>query len=405
METGNSETKLHFPQGFLIGAASAAHQVEGNNTHSDWWYWEQQGRLPKSGEACDHYNRYEEDFKIAHDLGLNAMRISLEWARIEPTEGHWNSQAIEHYKKVLKNMQDQGLKRIVTLWHYTLPKWAADKGGFENHEVVEAFARYAWFVAQNLGTDVDLWITLNEPEVYTMASYKRGLYPPFVKNSYMTWRVTKNLIEAHKAAYKAIKTALGDVPVGISKNSPYFSPYRNNILDRMVAFVANRLNYYLLEKIQKHLDYIGLNHYHHFKLKFNWRHWYDDMNQNPFAPTQTIPKDDKVRSDMGWVVYPEGIYHMLKIANKFKKPIYITESGIADGVDNRRPMFIRETLKWIKKAIDEGVDIKGYLYWALTDNYEWHYGFGPRFGLVEIDYVTQARKIRPSASIFKEIIT
>ncbi len=398
------ETKITFPKGFLLGAASAAHQVEGDNLNSDWWYWEQQGRLPKSGQACDHYHRYQEDFGLAKQIGLNAMRISIEWARIEPEEGRWNAQAIEHYKKVLQSMKAQGLTRMVTLWHFTLPKWLADKGGFETKEGIEAFGRFAWFVAQNLGKEIDLWVTINEAEVYTGGSYKMGKWPPFKKNLYLTWRVLDNLILAHKAAYKAIKEALGDVPIGIAKNNSYLEPYRkNNLADRLIVFVADKIyNHYFLEKIENQLDFIGLNYYFFNRHKFSWRHGMEEMNRN-FTFGQISIDDQLNRSDMGWFLYPAGIYHLLLDLKRYNKPIYITENGLADAADTRRPKFLCETLGWVSKAVDQGIDVRGYFHWTLTDNYEWDHGFGPRFGLIEMNYATQGRKIRPSAQIFKEI--
>ncbi len=396
------ETKLHFPKGFLMGAASSAYQIEGNNMNSDWWHWEQEGKVPKSGDATDHYNRFDEDFKIAHDIGLNSMRISLEWARIEPVEGQWDTAAIEHYKKVLKSMKEQGLTRMVTLWHWTLPQWLAEKGGFESKEGVQAFARYAWFIAQNLGPEIDLWITLNEPEIYSGLSYQRGVHPPFKKDLILSWMVLQNLIKAHNAGYDAIKQSFPKALVGISKNSSYYEPYRKNILDRTVVFFADRIsNHYFLEKIKKRLDFIGVNYYFHNRIHVNWQ-GYQEMNYN-FGHGQLTLEDSANRSDMGWMLYPEGIYHLLLDLKKYQKPIYITENGLADAGDTRRPKYLREILGWVLAAMKDGVDIRGYLYWALTDNYEWTQGFGPRFGLVEIDYTTQKRTVRRSADIFKEI--
>ncbi len=402
MDELQTETKIKFPADFLIGAASAAHQVEGNNRNSDWWHWEQQGKLPKSGDAADHYNRYDEDFQLAQDMGLNAVRISIEWARIEPVEGRWDAVAIEHYKKVLKSMKDHGLKRVVTLWHWTMPMWLAEKGGFETKQGAEAFARYAWFVAQNLGQEVDFWITLNEPENYTASSYLHASHPPFKQSRILSHRVLGNLIAAHKCAYQAIKEALGDVPISIAKNNNYYVPYRKyNLLDWLTARFADQVaNHYFLEKIKDHLDFIGLNYYFYHSMKFKWPWGYTEMSQNN---TRQLAVPDSTRSDMGWLLYPEGIYHMLLDLKRYGKPIYITEIGLADAADTRRLQYIRETLRWVKKAMNEGVDVKGYLYWALTDNYEWQHGFWPRFGLIEIDYATQKRTVRPSAKIFKEI--
>ncbi|OGE83632.1 MAG: hypothetical protein A3B10_00565 [Candidatus Doudnabacteria bacterium RIFCSPLOWO2_01_FULL_44_21] len=390
------ETNLQFPKGFLIGAAASAHQVEGNNANSDWWHFEQMGKLPKSGLACDHYNRFDDDFGIAQQIGLNAMRISIEWARIEPEEGKWSAAAIEHYKKVLRSMKDHGLTRMVTLWHWTLPKWLADKGGFETNEGVEAFARYAWFVAQNLGKEVDFWVTLNEPEIYTLLGYKQAIHPPFIRSNYLTYRVMRNLIWAHRAAFKAIKTVLGDVPVGIAKNSACYQPFRkNNFLDSFIIFVFRYLDFYLLNRIHKQLDFIGLNYYFLRKIKFDWRHLYLEMK----------PNDPLNFSDMGWYLFPEGIYRVLLNLKKFHKPIYVTENGLADARDDRRPKFLQDTLFWINRAIEKKVDVRGYFYWSLTDNYEWHDGFGPKFGLVAIDYQNLKRTVRPSAKIFKQIFS
>ena len=399
------ETKLQFPGGFLLGAASSAHQTEGNNMNSDWWRSEQQGLLPKSGDAADHYNRFDEDFQLAQGLGLNAMRISIEWARIEPVEGQWDSTAIEHYKKVLKSMKDHGLTRMVTLWHWTLPAWLADKGGFETSEGVEAFARFTWFVAQNLGREIDLWVTLNEPEVYCQQSYSIAKYPPFKKNKIIYWRVLENLIQAHNRSYDSIKAAFPEAKVGIAKNSSYYEPYRkNNLADRLVAYLADRIgNHYFLQKIMKRLDFIGINYYFFNLVKFDFRHGYREMNFN-FIKGQLSLDDQMNRSDLGWILFPEGIYHLLLDLKVYKKPVYVTENGLADAQDSRRPKFLRETMTCLMRAIKNGVDLKGYFHWALTDNYEWTAGFGPRFGLIEIDYATQKRTVRKnSAQVIKEV--
>jgi beta-glucosidase len=384
--------KLALPKGFLLGAATSAHQVEGNNMNSDWWHYEKLGKLPPSGNAADHYNRYEQDFQIAKDIGLNAFRISLEWSRIEPVENQWDRVAIEHYRKVLKKMKTLGLTRMVTLHHFTLPLWLAEKGGFETKTGVEAFARFVWFVAQNLGDEIDLWCTINEPEVFSSKGYGRGVWPPFKKNWYKIISVYRNLIKAHISAYKAIKGVLPNSIVGIAKNNVYFEPYRDRASDKTASWVWNYFSSrYFLNRINNHTDYIGLNYYFTNTLKLG------------LSGVKIINSETNKKSDMGWRTFPEGIYHLLIDLKRYNKPIYITENGIANARDDMRKDFIREHLSWALKAKDEGVDLRGYFYWSLIDNYEWADGYGPRFGLVEVNFETQERTIRPSAEIIKEI--
>lgn len=388
------ETKLDLPEDFLLGAASSAHQVEGNNTNSDWWYYEKLGKLPKSGLACDHYNRYDEDFALAERIGLNAMRISIEWARIEPVEGKWDMEAIAHYQRVLQSMRAHGLTRMVTLQHFTLPLWLAEKGGFLYRDALRLFARYAAFVVENLGDEVELWATINEPEVYTFLKYVRGVHPPFKKNQLLVaWQLIGRLIRAHNLAYTAMKQIRPQAVVGIVKNNTYHEPYRrHHLLDRLVVRIAEYITSdYILNKVSDHTDFIGLNYYFSDVLRFSWSHGSVDM-----ATTEP-------RSDMGWRTFPEGIYHVLLHLKRYRKPIYITENGIANARDDMRQRFIYEHLKWTKKAIDAGAGVRGYFYWTLVDNYEWHDGYGPKFGLVECDFETQQRKIRSSANIFKEL--
>lgn len=377
---------------FLLGAASSAHQVEGNNTNSDWWQNEVAGKLPKSGHGADHYNRYAEDFGLAKQIGLNAMRISIEWARVEPQAGVWDSKAIEHYRAVLQSMKQQGLVRMVTLHHYTLPKWAATEGGFNNRSNIIAFARYAQYIAEQLGTEIDLWITINEPEVFTYMSSIRGIWPPFSRNLWRAFFLFRNLAAAHRQAYKAIKQIIPQAQISIAKNNVYNVQFRENFLDRTAVNLNNWFsNYWFLNKIKNELDYIGLNYYFYHSLTVSWR---GIIQKNLEGP----------KSDMGWRTFPEGIYHLLiDLAKKYNKPLYITENGIANARDNMRQDFIREHLYWIAKAIAAGSDVRGYFYWSLTDTYEWQDGFDPKFGLIEIDFATQKRTVRPSADIFKQL--
>jgi len=370
--------KLEFPKNFFWGAATSAHQVEGGN-HNDWTKWEKTTGHEESGSACDHYNRFREDFDIAKSLGQDAHRFSVEWSRIEPEEGKWDEKEIQHYQEVINTLREREIEPFVTLWHWTLPIWVAEQGGWENPKTIEYFSRYVDKIVRSLKS-VAYWITLNEPEIYTMNSYLRGKWPP-QKHSLLRYIVVIiNLVKAHNAAYKTIHNMSVNAQIGIAKNNSYFDGWAATILNYLWSD-------WFLNKIKNHQDFIGLNYYFHNRIKgFK-------LNQN----------ENKEASDMGWEIYPEGIYHVLKDLKKYNKPIYITENGVADAKDIHREKFIKEHLRWTHKAISEGVDVRGYFYWSLLDNFEWNSGFTPRFGLAEMDYKTLERKIRKSAWEYAKI--
>ncbi|MCX6806729.1 MAG: glycoside hydrolase family 1 protein [Candidatus Berkelbacteria bacterium] len=367
---------------FFWGAATSSHQVEGNNTNQ-WSKWEKE----KSGRACDHYHLFEEDFKIAKSLGHNAHRFSIEWSRIEPEENKFDEKEIKHYQKVIDSLREKNIEPFVTLWHWTLPLWLPEKGGFARKNSIDYFARYVEKIVSSI-EGVKFWITINEPDVYASKSYLVGDWPPQKQNIFLAWRVIKNLIKAHKRAYEIIKEINPGLQVGIAKHNIYFEAYKNKLFNRFLKKGADWVwNYYILNKIGSYQDFIGLNYYLHNRI--NW-----GFNKN---------ENLKV-SDLGWELYPEGIYYCLKELQKYKKPIYITENGLADAKDKNRAWYIKEIIKNIFKAKKEGIDVHGYLHWSLLDNFEWDKGFWPRFGLVEVDYKTLKRKIRPSALEYKKII-
>lgn len=396
-----------FPEDFYWGAAASAHQVEGGN-NNDWTEWEKSesriknlesrikdqnfkknfpahifDRWPTplditnyiSGKACGHYNRFEEDFDIAKSLSHNAHRFSIEWSRIEPEEGKFNGKEIEHYRNVIKALRERGIEPFVTLWHWPVPLWLRDKGGARSAEFAFYFSRYAEKIVGELKDEVKFWITLNEPDIYSLNSYLKGVWPTQKKNPIVYLRVIGNLIKAHRKAYKIIKKIQPSAQIGIAKNNIYFEGWLWFLIDWW-------WNKFFLNKTKNELDFIGLNYYFHRRF---WR------NENKFV------------SDMGWELYPEGIYHVLKDLKEYDKPVYITENGLADARDKHRGWFMKESLKNVHRAIQEGVDVRGYFYWSLLDNFEWDKGFWPRFGLVEVEYETMKRKIRPSAYKYAEI--
>ncbi len=391
--------KLEFPKGFLWGAATSAHQVEGNN-RNDWTEWEavnaerlskeNGGKYPPenfiSGRACDHYNRFREDFDIAKSLGHNANRFSIEWSRIEPEEGKWDEKEIEHYREVIKALRERGIEPFVTIWHWTLPVWLRDKGGVLSTNFPEYFKKYAKKIASELGSEIQFWITVNEPEIYAMNSYLRGKWPPQRKSLRLYIRVMRNLAEAHRSAYKTIHNDHPEAKVGAATNLSYFEA-GSGTANQLLKWLAERYwNYYFLRKTTAYFDFIGLNYYFHNRI-------YYGFNKNV----------NKIISDLGWEVYPDGLYHVLKDLAELKKPIYITENGMADAKDLYRADFIKNSLKNIHKAMSENADVRGYLHWSLLDNFEWESGFGPRFGLVEMDYKTLERRIRQSAYEYAKI--
>lgn len=411
------QDKFQFPKGFLWGAASSAHQVEGGN-RNDWSEWEQANvqrlaaeaakkdqpdfileKYPNSlqpenyisGRACDHYNRFREDFDIAKNLGHNAHRFSLEWSRIEPEQGKFDEREIKHYREVIRALRERSMEPFVTLWHWTVPLWVRDFGGVASKKFPEAFVRYAQFVVERLGWDAGFWTTLNEPTSVILNSYLRGVWPPQKKSVIRAMRVFHILAQAHNRAYHAIKKTAPHAQVGFGNIVTHFKPMRkDNLFDRFAArlgkFWTN--DYFFSLTDQDTHDYIAIQNYFRKRVAFPQRQIHDNGR----------------RSDMGWELNPESLYHLLKEWGALKKPIYITENGLADARDVHRAWFIHEAARHIKKAQDEGIDVRGYFYWSLLDNFEWDKGFWPRFGLVEMDYKTLERKIRPSAWEYKKII-
>ncbi len=390
---------LKFPKNFYWGSATSAHQVEGNNIN-DWSEWEQKNanRLAQmakrekwpdyilnsypsplqpenyiSSRACNHYNQYEKDFDIIKSLGHNAYRFSIEWSRIEPEDGKFDEKEIEHYRKVILALHQRGIEPFVTLWHWTNPLWVKNKGGWKTKETINYFSRYVEKIVPIFKNEIKFWVVLNEPEIYAGNSYLLSIWPPQKKNILSYILVLNNLAEAYEKAYKIIRRIQPESQVGIAKQNIYFK--------RPLFLIDWFLNKRFLNKIKKYQDFIGLNYYRRFP-----------ENKN------------KIISDLSWEIYPKGIYYILKDLKKYQKPIYITENGLADAEDKRRTAFIKEHLKLVYQVIREGVDVRGYFYWSLLDNFEWDTGFWPRFGLVEIDYKTLERKIRPSAWEYKKII-
>ena len=387
---------LEFPKDFLWGSATSAHQVEGWNDNNDWWDWEQKtAGIEKSGKACDHYHLFKDDFILAKSLGHNAHRLSLEWSRIEPERGKWNKEALNHYREVLKELKRQGLKSFVTLHHFTNPVWFMKNGGWANSEAKESYGRYVKVVVESLGDLVDFWITINEPMVYATQSYWYGRWPPQKRNLFSMWRVVRNMAAAHRKAYRIIHRMYPDAQVGLAKHLVAFIPEKTSRLKDGVVMGLGDLwfNHFFYRLTRGKHDFVGVNYY--FAVTKQWRILSTSIKD-------VVWKGDT--SDLNWPIRPEGFKHVLLHMKRHGLPLYVMENGLADADDKQRADFIRDHLRMIEEAQKEGVDVRGYLHWSLMDNFEWDLGFGPKFGLVEIDYETLKRKPRPSAYVYKAII-
>lgn len=392
-ETKKSET-------FLWGAATSAHQVEGNN-HNDWSEWEKLGRVAHqehSGAAAGHYERYADDFALAAELGHNAHRFSIEWSRIEPRPGYIDPEAIAHYRAVLTDLRQRNIEPIVTLWHFTNPIWVAKRGGWRSRETVDVYGRYVMAVVRELGDLVNYWITINEPTVYSSFSHMLGHWPPEQKNPIVAWGVIRNFVDAHHLAYHIIHRHFPSARVGVANNLSNFVPSRPNNLGDLGLTKFSRYwhNQWWLDQTYLTQDFIGLNYYFHHPLKFQ------------FSGLQNLLKPQSIHgspvSDLGWEIHPRGLYEVLLTLKEYQRPVIITENGIADATDEKRAAFIRDHVAAMIAAKQQGVRVQGYLYWSLLDNFEWREGFAPRFGLIHVDYASQKRTIRPSAYTFRDVI-
>lgn len=401
-EPKHDHARLDFPKGFLWGAATSAFQVEGNNVNADWWAWEQKNEPleKRSGLAANQYELYDEDFKLAKELGHNSHRLSIEWSRIEPREGEFNQAEIDHYKAVLKSLKDKGFTVMLTLWHFTNPQWLAEKGGWENFSTPKYFERFVKRVVPELKEYVDFWITLNEPGVYTFMGYlggdDSGRFPPGKKNNLSALKVTFNQVRAHKKAYMTLHKLIPGVKVGVAQDLNSFEAYHKHSVIEQLAVISSDIfsNHIFFWMTKSFHDFIGVNYYFHHRFR-RFKGLIPQM-----VDVSSIKRDV---SDLGWEIYPQGLFNVLADASDHL-PIYITECGIASTNDDRRTRFLISYLQEVYRAIAAGIKVKGFFYWSLIDNLELHRGFDPRFGLIDIDFKTQKRTPRPSAFVYRDII-
>jgi beta-glucosidase len=416
-----AQAAFHFPRGFLWGAATASHQVEGNNTNNNWWAWEQQpGRIlqgHKSGLACDWWaGRWREDFDRAAQDGHNAHRLSIEWSRIQPAPDRWDENALDRYLNMLRGLSERRLTPLVTLHHFSDPLWLTEMGGWENDKAPQYFAAYVERVVEALKDYVTLWVTINEPNIYASLGYFLGLFPPGKSDLGAALEVAVNLLKGHAAAYHAIHQLQPQARVGLAVNYRSFVPARSwGPLSGMMAHLRARIfndafpktcqtgvlrvptRKVSLPEVKGTQDFLGLNYYTRDVVSFN--------PFNPgglFADTRFDPQAEQSPSRF-MANEPQGLFEALKWCRQFELPVIITENGVEDAEDVLRPRYLVQHLHQVWRAVNFNFPVKGYFHWTLVDNFEWERGWTQRFGLWELDVETQARRKRKSADLYAEI--
>ncbi|MDD4954951.1 MAG: family 1 glycosylhydrolase [Candidatus Omnitrophica bacterium] len=392
----------NFPASFLWGAAISSYQTEGANYNSDWYLFEKERKLKEAGRAANHYELFPQDFKLAKELNLSAIRLSFEWARISPAPGIYSYDEINHYKEVIKTLKILGLKPFVTIHHFTNPIWMAQSNGFESSKNIDYFLGYLKKIVEEFKDDVSDWLIFNEPLVYVYNGYICGRWAPGIKNLWRAQKVLSNIKSAYMDGYKEIKNIYGtnnkDNRVSIVNHIRKFSPCPNFNLGQnsFSAFVKNKLsNFDIIDYLAKKscLDYLALNYYCKEYVKFNG-----------LVGDECAHKDHKERRNyLDWYIYPEGLYELLKEFKSYNLPVYIMENGTAEADDSLYREYLVSHIKCVARAASEGLDVKGYFWWSLIDNFEWDLGFGPKFGLIDINYETFERRIKPFAYTYAKI--
>ena len=384
-----------FPEGFLFGSSTAAHQVEGGNANNDWWAWEHTAGTPAvepSGDAIDQYHRYAEDFALLAELGQNAHRMSLEWSRIEPEPGEFSRAALEHYRRVLGTLADHGLEAFVTLHHFSNPRWFAQRGGWAARDAVERFERYCERVGEALGDLMPWACTINEPQIVSRKGYLEGYFPPGLTNPVLWKQVTRTFIAAHAAAVRALGAGAGDPNAGICLQLPDFEPARPGDPDceAFVAEIAYEMGDIYVEDLPG--AFVGVQYYTRERL-------------DPALPGHNAAAPEGAAlTQMGWEINPDGLNRAIRLAARSGLPVIITENVIATADDDQRIAYMRDHLAVVAAAIRDGIDIRGFMYWSAFDNFEWNEGYRPRFGMIGIDRNDDLRRVvLPSARAYGEL--
>ncbi len=410
------------PQPFLWGTATSAHQVEGGNDANDWWDWENHpGRIhdgSRSGAACGWWaGRAEEDLAAAAKRGQNAHRLSVEWSRLEPEPGRFDDAAFDRYRGILEAMGRLGLTAMVTLHHFTLPRWVEARGSFTWSGIVPAFERFAAECGRRLGDRATLFCTMNEPNVLAFLGYVGTEWPPALGHLPSGMRALATMLRAHAAGYRALTRTAPNVPAGIVLNLPDFEPATRSPLDAGIAraqdwafggAVLHALHTGELLPplaitprkelgLARTFDFLGLNYYGRYAVRFDLGA--RDRLFGGFDRSKTV---HTAHNDWGEIA-PQGLTHQLLRLRRYAVPLYVTENGVMDREDALRPAYLRDHVTAVMRAKERGADVRGYFHWSLVDNFEWAEGWSAKFGLIAVDPATQERRPRRSADVYEEI--
>jgi beta-glucosidase len=374
-----------FPDGFLWGAASAAHQIEGGNVNNDWWAFEHAPGTPcsePSGDACDSFERWPEDLALLASLGFGAYRFSLEWSRVEPSEGEWSIAALDHYRRQCAAARDLGLVPMVTFHHFTTPQWLAARGGWEAPDAPERFADFCRHAVAHVGDLVGWGCTINEPNIVAFMGYQVGIFPPAVQDVERRRTVTEAFCRAHRLAAAELRAGRGDFPVGLTLSMTDYQAvdggeHRRDRIRRSMEDV-------FLESTEGD-DFVGVQCYTRMRV----------------GPDGALPGEEGVPvTQMGYEFWPQALGAVIRRAWSVTDgtPVMVTESGIGTADDGQRIAYVREALHGVRACLDDGIDVRGYVYWSLLDNFEWVLGYRPTFGLVAVDRTDFERRPKPSAA-------
>ena len=410
----------HFPKGFLWGTATASHQVEGNNTNNNWHRWEEQGQtVHGSGLAADWWGgRWREDFDRAAETGQNAHRLSIEWSRVQPTPDRWDEDAIEKYRLMLRGLRERNLTALVTLHHFTDPLWVTEQGSWESEAIVPLFEKYVRKMVDALKEYTNLWVTINEPNIYALGGYVQGVFPPGKKDLRQGMRVMANMLRGHAAAYRAIHELQPESRVGYAHHYRPMVPRASwsplDMLMRNIRYngvnmafptgistgvMKTPLGNFNIPEAKGTQDYLGLNYYSVDTV------WFDITKPGEMFSNSGYPKDADMSDTNFLANIPEGIFNSIKwIVRTYPNlPIIITENGVEDFDDHMRPRYLAQHLHQVWRAVNFNWPVKGYFHWSLVDNFEWERGWTQRFGLWGLDVDTQKRIRRPSVDLYAEI--